>query len=125
TFQINSPPATAALLRKLGLKPVNPGVFCGEWLGSGRMLQSVSPINGKVLASVRQAAPAQYDQAVQRAVEAFGKWRNVLAPRRGEIIRQLGNSLRAAKSDLGKLVTLETGKISAEGEGEVQEMIDI
>ncbi len=125
TFQINSSLATAALLRKLGLKPINPGVFCGEWLGGGRMVKSVSPIDGKVLASVRQAAPAQYEQAVQRAVEAFGKWRSVPAPGRGEIIRQLGNSLRATKSDLGKLVTLETGKIAAEGEGEVQEMIDI
>jgi aldehyde dehydrogenase (NAD+) len=123
--QIHSPLTSAALLRKLGLKPVNPGVFCGEWLGSGRMLRSVSPIDGKVLARVRQAAPGQYEQAVQRAVEAFGKWRILPAPRRGEIIRQLGNSLRAAKSNLGKLVTLETGKISAEGEGEVQEMIDI
>jgi aldehyde dehydrogenase (NAD+) len=122
---IHSAPATAALLQKLGLKPVNPGVFRGEWLGSGRMLKSVSPIDGKVLARVRQAAPAEYEQAVRRASEAFEKWRNVPAPRRGEIIRQFGNALRAAKSDLGRLVTLETGKILAEGEGEVQEMIDV
>jgi aldehyde dehydrogenase (NAD+) len=122
---LNSPPATAALLKKLGLTPVNPGVFCGEWLGSGSILPSVSPIDAKALARVRQATPAEYEMSVQRAVEAFGKWRNVPAPRRGDIIRQIGNSLRAAKSELGKLVTLETGKILAEGEGEVQEMIDI
>jgi aldehyde dehydrogenase (NAD+) len=88
-------------------------------------LKSVSPIDGKVLANVRQATPAQYERAVRRAVEAFGQWRSLPPPRRGEIIRQLGNALRAAKSDLAMLVTLETGKISAEGEGEVQEMIDI
>jgi aldehyde dehydrogenase (NAD+) len=125
TFQPNSRPAIAALLKKLGLKAINAGVFCGRWAGSGRLLKSVSPIDGKVLARVRVAAPAQYEEAVQRAAEAFRRWRTLPAPKRGEIIRQLGNSLRAVKSDLGKLVTLETGKISAEGEGEVQEMIDI
>ncbi len=117
--------STATLLKKLGLKAVNSGVFCGEWISSGRMLKSVSPIDGKVLATVRQATPAQYEQAVCCATAAFQEWRNVPAPRRGEIVRQLGNALRATKQDLGRLVTLETGKITAEGEGEVQEMIDI
>src|SRR5258706_10113256 len=120
----NTRASTAALLKKLGLKAVNPGVFCGEWIGSGRILKSVSPIDGKVLATVRQAAPAQYEQAVCRASEAFQVWRNVPAPRRGEVIRQLGNALRAAKRDLGLLVTLETGKIPAEGGGGMQEMVD-
>ena len=117
--------STAALLKKLGLKETNPGVFCGEWLGSGNIIKSVSPVDGKVLGSVRQATPAQYELAVKRASEAFQKWQCVPAPRRGEIIRQLGNALREAKQDLGRLVTLEAGKIPAEGEGEVQEMIDI
>lgn len=117
--------STAALLKKLGLKATNPGVFCGEWLGSGNIIKSVSPIDGKVLGSVRQATPAQYELAVKRASEAFQKWQCVPAPRRGEIIRQLGNALRSAKQDLGRLISLEAGKITAEGEGEVQEMIDI
>ncbi len=117
--------STAALFKKLGLHERNPGVFCGEWLGSGRVSRSVSPIDGRVLASVTQATPAEYEQVMQRALAAFQKWQAVPAPRRGEIIRQLGNALRAAKQDLGRLVTLEAGKIRAEGEGEVQEMIDI
>ncbi len=117
--------STAALLKKLGLKANNPGVFCGEWLGSGAVIKSISPIDGKVLGSVSQATPAQYELAMQRASAAFQKWQSVPAPRRGEIIRQLGNALRDAKQDLGRLVTLEAGKIPAEGEGEVQEMIDI
>ncbi|MDB6022952.1 MAG: gabD, partial [Pedosphaera sp.] len=117
--------STAALFKKLGLKSVNPGVFCGEWRGGGALVQSMSPIDGKLLASVRQATSEDYELSVQRASAAFQKWQTVPAPRRGEIIRQLGNALRAAKQELGRLVTLEAGKIPAEGEGEVQEMIDI
>ncbi|MDB6016482.1 MAG: gabD [Pedosphaera sp.] len=117
--------STNKLFKRLGLKETNPGVFCGEWLGSGRLLKSVSPINGKALASVRQATAAEYEKVVQGAAAAFQKWRAIPAPKRGEIIRQLGNALRSAKQDLGELVTLEAGKIQAEGEGEVQEMIDI
>jgi aldehyde dehydrogenase (NAD+) len=113
------------LLQKLGLKSENPGAFCGEWLGSGKPLESISPNDGKVLGSVRTATPAEYETVIQRAQEAFQKWQLVPAPKRGEIIRQLGNALREAKEDLGRLVTLEAGKIIAEGQGEVQEMIDI
>src|SRR5713101_7441066 len=118
-------PRAATLLARLGLNQTNPGAFCGEWLGSGKLLRSVSPIDGRTVATVRTATPAQYERTVKRAQEAFQQWQNVPAPRRGEIVRQLGNALRQAKQDLGKLVTLETGKILAEGEGEVQEMIDI
>jgi aldehyde dehydrogenase (NAD+) len=114
-----------AILKELGLTAENVGVFDGQWAGSGPILKSVSPIDGKVLASVRTASAADYERAVQRAQAAFAEWRSVPAPKRGEIIRQFGNALRAAKSSLGKLVTLEAGKILAEGEGEVQEMIDI
>ena len=78
-----------------------------------------------MLAAVRTATADEYERAVQRAQEAFREWQIVPAPKRGEIIRQFGNALRDAKRDLGRLVTLETGKILAEGEGEVQEMIDI
>ncbi|HZV35912.1 MAG TPA: aldehyde dehydrogenase family protein, partial [Verrucomicrobiae bacterium] len=117
--------SNAALFKKLGLKDVNAGVFCGQWMGSGSVINSVSPLDGKTLASIRQATLEEYEIAVKRALAAFQKWQLVPAPKRGEIIRQLGNALREAKQDLGRLVTLEAGKIPAEGEGEVQEMIDI
>jgi len=117
--------STAAFLKKLGLKAENPGVFCGEWLGSGKLLKSTSPVDGRLLASVRTATPQEYERVAQRAQQAFLAWQTVPAPKRGEIVRQLGNALRDAKVDLGRLVTLEMGKILAEGEGEVQEMIDI
>jgi aldehyde dehydrogenase (NAD+) len=114
-----------AVLARLGLKAENPGAFCGEWSGSGKSLESISPIDGQVLAKVNTATPEEYELVVKRAQEAFKKWQTVPAPKRGEVVRQLGNALRAAKQDLGRLVTLEAGKIVAEGEGEVQEMIDI
>jgi aldehyde dehydrogenase (NAD+) len=116
---------TKSIFDKLGLQSLNPGVFCGEWLGGGPLLKSISPIDGKMLARVRMAGAADYERAAARASQAFAAWQNVPAPKRGEVVRQLGNALREAKPDLGRLVTLETGKILAEGEGEVQEMIDI
>lgn len=115
----------AELLRKLGVESDNPGVFCGEWLGSSEAIESRSPINGNLLARVHTATRAEYKRAGQGASSAFESWQVLPAPRRGEVVRQLGNALRLAKPDLGRLVTLETGKILAEGEGEVQEMIDI
>jgi aldehyde dehydrogenase (NAD+) len=118
-------PSPPAILKKLGLQADNAGVFAGQWFGSGPVLKSVSPIDGQVLASVRTATAADYERTLERAAAAFASWQSVPAPKRGELIRQLGNALRAAKSDLGQLVTLEAGKILAEGEGEVQEMIDI
>src|SRR5688572_5100457 len=114
-----------AWLKKLGLKEINPGVFDGTWKGSGSVVESISPINGKPIARVREASVEDVPGAVARAQEAFYKWRLVPAPVRGETIRRLGNALRAIKVELGRLVSLETGKIIAEGEGEVQEMIDI
>ncbi len=113
------------VLRKLGLESVNPGGFCGEWIGGGEKIGSVSPIDGKPLAAVKQVTPEEYDRIVDRAQAAFLKWRQVPAPVRGETVRQLGDALRTHKADLGALVTLENGKIRPEGEGEVQEMIDI
>jgi aldehyde dehydrogenase (NAD+) len=113
-----------AWLKKLGLKDANPGVFDGSWRG-GPVAESVSPIDGRVIAQVREATAGDYNKAIHRAHEAFLKWRGTPAPVRGETIRRFGEALRAAKPDLARLVTLETGKIIAEGEGEVQEMIDI
>src|SRR5467141_4080243 len=114
-----------AALEKLGLRKINRGVFCGEWRGSGPVAEKVSPIDGRVIAAVREATPEDYEWAVLRAQAAFLKWRTTPAPVRGETIRRLGNALRRLKKELGRLVTLESGKILAEGEGEVQEMIDI
>jgi aldehyde dehydrogenase (NAD+) len=114
-----------AVLNKLGIGAENPGVFNGEWSGSGPVIEKFSPIDGKLLGRVSTATDAEYDQTIVRAQEAFEKWRVTPGPVRGETVRQLGNALRELKSELGQLVTLESGKIIAEGEGEVQEMIDI
>jgi len=116
-----------SLLDKLGLADDNPGVFDGEWSrsrGSGK-IDKISPIDGRRLASVQTASDDDYQKAIARALEAFSKWRVTPAPARGETVRRLGNALRELKRELGQLVTLETGKIIAEGEGEVQEMIDV
>jgi len=113
------------VLKCLGLELMNAGVFCGDWIGDGPVIESVSPIDGRVLGRIKSGSLEDYERAVLSAREAFQKWQGLPAPKRGEIIRQFGNALREAKSALGCLVTLETGKILAEGEGEVQEMIDI
>ena len=84
-----------------------------------------SPITGENIAEIAPTTSDQASQAIAAAQAAFEGWRNVPAPRRGELVRLLGDELRGAKQDLGRLVTLETGKILSEGEGEVQEMIDI
>ena len=112
-------------LKTLGIADSNLGGFYGEWIGSGPTLDVVSPVNGEKIAAVTQVTEAEYDRIVDRAHQAFLKWRTVPAPKRGELVRQLGNRLREVKHELGQLVTLEMGKILPEGEGEVQEMIDI
>ena len=116
-----------AIFPSLGLAPkaINAGVFAGTWGGRGVVLEKRSPIDGTLLGRVRQATPADYAGAVTAAHQAFLTWRDVPAPKRGEVVRQLGNALRELKTELGQLVTLETGKILSEGGGEVQEMIDI
>jgi aldehyde dehydrogenase (NAD+) len=112
-------------LSALGIEDINSGGFAGEWIGSGPELEVTTPIDGQRLATIRQVDEREYDRIVERAQEAFLGWRSVPAPKRGEVVRQLGNRLREVKAELGHLVTLEMGKIIAEGEGEVQEMIDI
>jgi aldehyde dehydrogenase (NAD+) len=114
-----------SLLKRLGLREENPGVFFGEWAGHGPGVEKTSPVDGQVVATVRQASAGDYEQTIARAAETFLKWRAVPGPVRGETVRQLGIALREAKSDLAQLVAIETGKIIAEAEGEVQEMIDI
>jgi aldehyde dehydrogenase (NAD+) len=114
------------VLEKLGISEENDGVFCGEWRkGGGATIEKISPVDGRVLARVRSASDEDYQQTIARAQEAFLKWRTTPAPVRGETVRQLGDALRKLKRELGTLVTLEAGKILPEGEGEVQEMIDI
>ncbi len=113
------------ILAKLGIEKINPGGFGGEWVGSGDLLEVHSPADGELIAKVQQVTEDDYDAIVARAHSAFLEWRKLPAPKRGEVVRQLGNRLREKKSELGALVTLEMGKIGAEGEGEVQEMIDI
>jgi len=113
------------ILTGLGIEARNLGGFCGEWMGSGPELTVTTPIDGSEIATVQQVTEGEYDAIVSRAHEAFLHWRTVPAPRRGELVRQIGDRLRQLKTELGALVTLEMGKIRAEGEGEVQEMIDI
>jgi aldehyde dehydrogenase (NAD+) len=115
-----------AMLEELDLQGEQCGAACGGWGGGGGVRRSVvSPADGAVLGSLRQADGADYARVAAAAVEAFRQWRGVPAPRRGEVVRQMGEALRRRKRALGALVSLEMGKIRAEGEGEVQEMIDI
>lgn len=113
-------------LQKLGIKDVNPGAYCGKWLDTqGDLLEVYSPVDDSLLAKVRQATEADYETVAAAAREAFLVWRMIPAPKRGEIVRQLGEEIRLHKADLGRLVTMEMGKIYTEGLGEVQEMIDM
>jgi aldehyde dehydrogenase (NAD+) len=125
TASVNS--VAKSIFPKLGLalKSPNPGVFSGAWGGTGPLLVKHSPIDGSVLGKVRQASPADYEAAAAAAQAAFREWRELPAPRRGEVVRRYGEALRGLKKELGQLVSLEAGKILPEGEGEVQEMIDI
>ncbi len=115
----------AEIFPRLGLKANNRGVFAGEWLGSGPVIEKHSPIDGSVLGRVTTATPAEVGRAIGSAERAFLAWRDIPAPKRGEVIRGLAAALRTHQRELGRLVALETGKILAEGVGEVQEMIDI
>ncbi|WP_319229195.1 aldehyde dehydrogenase family protein [Draconibacterium orientale] len=114
-------------LKQLGISEVNNGVCTGtEWkTTSGAVVESFSPSDGELIATVNQATAADYHEVVEKAKDAFKVWRMVPAPKRGEIVRQIGLELRKYKEPLGKLVSYEMGKIYQEGLGEVQEMIDI
>ena len=118
-----------ALLDRLGLQAMNVGTCSGPdgWIAdpAGKELASVNPASGAVIARVVQTTPAAYEAVTVAAVEAFSRWREVPAPKRGAVVRDLGAALRDVQEPLGELITLEMGKIKAEGIGEVQEMIDI
>ncbi len=114
-------------LKNLGLKEINQGVTTGtEWIDTkGNISASESPVDGSILGKVKTATLDDYEYVMKKAEDAFKVWREIPAPGRGEIVRQIGLALREAKEDLGMLVSLEMGKIYQEGLGEVQEMIDI
>jgi aldehyde dehydrogenase (NAD+) len=115
------------LLKRLGVAPVNPGACHERWIDEtgDEELESINPSTGRPLGRVRLAGRAAYDEVVDHAAAMFKTWRSTPAPRRGEVVRRIGEALRNHKADLGLLITLETGKIRSEGEGEVQEMIDM
>lgn len=114
-------------LQNLGIKDINLGASTGtQWLEtSGEIIESYSPADGQLIAKVKETTWDDYQKVIQKAQEAFKVWREIPAPKRGEIVRQMGLELRKYKKDLGLLVSYEMGKIHTEGLGEVQEMIDI
>jgi aldehyde dehydrogenase (NAD+) len=115
------------LLERLGIQEVNSGAGWGEWIDNprGGELVSINPSDGSAIAVVRMAGAQDYEEAMRHACETFPRWGACPAPQRGAIVREIGEELRRHKDDLGALVSLEMGKILAEGRGEVQEMIDI
>ncbi len=116
----------ADLLAEFGITEAHSGAYAGKWLEtSGSLLDVHSPATGELIGQVKQATADDYEKVVQVAHEAYLRWREVPAPRRGEIVRRMGEALRAKKESLGKLLALEMGKIYAEGLGEIQETIDI
>ncbi|MCP9447338.1 MAG: aldehyde dehydrogenase family protein [Nitrospira sp.] len=116
-------------LKDLGIQAVNSGgsTGAGWWSGQGDrpILQSINPATGETLAGVSPCSHEDYERILKDSVEAFRTWRMVPAPKRGEVVRLIGQALREKKDQLGTLVSLEVGKIKAEGDGEVQEMIDM
>uniref|UniRef100_A0A672Z4Z1 Aldehyde dehydrogenase 7 family, member A1 n=1 Tax=Sphaeramia orbicularis TaxID=375764 RepID=A0A672Z4Z1_9TELE len=114
-----------AWLKELGLSEDNPGMYNGKWGGSGEVVTSYCPANNEPIARVTQATMAEYEETVQKTKEAWKIWADIPAPKRGEIVRQIGDALRKKIQVLGSLVSLEMGKIYVEGVGEVQEYVDV
>jgi len=114
------------VLDALGIPPTASGSYAGGWReGAGPVIESIDPTTESVIGSIKQADLADYEAAVGISETTFREWRMVPAPERGHYVRRIGEALRSYKEPLGALVSMETGKIRAEGEGEVQEMIDI
>ena len=118
-----------SILTELGIKDVNFGACSGsdKWSNNrdGGLIESINPANGAVIGSVFQATESDYEQIVKESVAAFKDFRKVPAPVRGQLVREMADALRKKKNALGSLVSMEMGKIKQEGDGEVQEMIDI
>ncbi|XP_004384346.1 alpha-aminoadipic semialdehyde dehydrogenase [Trichechus manatus latirostris] len=123
SLMINQP--QYAWLKELGLREENEGVYNGSWGGRGEVVTSCCPANNEPIARVRQASVADYEETVKKAREAWKIWADIPAPKRGEVVRQIGDALREKIQMLGKLMSLEMGKILVEGVGEVQEYVDI
>jgi aldehyde dehydrogenase (NAD+) len=115
------------VLERLEIEAVNSGACGRAWIDSpgGGELISVNPATGREIARIQMASEADYEAVMADAAATFARWRLLPAPKRGEIVREVGEALRRHKDDLGALVSIEMGKILAEGRGEVQEMIDI
>ncbi len=113
------------VLNSLGLSKSNPGGFAGAWQGSGKVQTVVSPIHGEALGAVANVTPQEFDHILAKCHEAYATWKLVPAPKRGEVVKAIGDELRRHKGALAELVTLEMGKTLRESLGEVQEMIDI
>ncbi|MDG2310225.1 MAG: aldehyde dehydrogenase family protein, partial [Planctomycetota bacterium] len=115
-----------SFLKELGIDGPQSGAYCGEWLEcGGDDLAVYSPATGEQIGSVKQATVADYEKVSAEAHAAFLKWRELPAPARGEYVRLMGEAMRKYKEPLGKIVSLEMGKILQEGLGDVQEAIDI
>ena len=113
-------------LASLGLKEINHGCYNGsKWFGSGKMIQTYNPSTGEPIAEIQCGTKEEYEVCVQSMIAAQNRWASTPAPKRGEIVRQIGDALRSKSKELGMLVSLEMGKVKSEGLGEVQEFIDI
>lgn len=117
--------ANFSFLKELGLERTNKGVYNGSWTGNGDIVKSIDPATNEVIAEVQTGNTQDLEECLKVSNEAFKQWRNLPAPYRGDIVRQIGDELRKFREPLGKLVSLEMGKIAPEGTGEVQEFIDI
>lgn len=116
------------ILEKLNLNSINPGSWSGATpfqSDSGKIIESINPSTKEVIASVKNSNNDEYEQIISNAQDAFKEWKKIPAPVRGDAVRRIGEALREHKDALGSLVSLEMGKIKAEGDGEVQEMIDM
>lgn len=120
-------PGIQEALKTLGIEAINRGASTGgHWFNTrGPQIDSISPVDGQLIASVHAATEAEYEAIIMKAQEAFKIWRTIPAPKRGEVVRQLAEKIREYKQPLGELVSYEMGKSLQEGLGEVQEMIDI
>lgn len=112
-------------LNQLGLQEENLGVFDGQWFANGEVIDSIDPSTNQPIARVRQGSTEDYQRIIESSQKAFQFWSNIPAPKRGDIVRQIGDELRLNLQSLGKLISLEMGKILPEGVGEVQEFVDI
>ena len=116
------------ILEKLNLNSINPGSWSGDTAlqsDNEKLIESINPSTKEVIASVKNTTNEEYEQVLSNANEAFKEWRKIPAPVRGDAVRRIGDALREHKDALGSLISIEMGKIKAEGDGEVQEMIDM